>query len=214
MGESTPLGFFMYPIHQIADILCVNADLVPVGKDQAPMVEDTRRVARKFNNTYGVKVFNEPKALYGVDINVPGVDGDAKMGKSLNNCIYLSDSEEELRRKVFKVYTDPNRIHATDLGTVEGNIAFIYHDFFNDNKEEVEEMKERYREGKIKDVEVKERLFEVMNEKLTPIREKRKEAEGMKDDFLQKALEGSKKVSSIAKKTVEEMKEAMQLDFK
>jgi tryptophanyl-tRNA synthetase len=214
MGESTPLGFFMYPIHQIADILCVNADLVPVGKDQAPMVEDTRRVARKFNNTYGVKVFNEPKALYGVDINVPGVDADAKMGKSLNNCIYLSDSEEELRRKVFKVYTDPNRIHATDPGTVEGNIAFIYHDFFNDNKEEVEEMKERYREGKIKDVEVKERLFEVMNEKLTPIREKRKEAEGMKDDFLQKALEGSKKVSSIAKKTVEEMKEAMQLDFK
>jgi tryptophanyl-tRNA synthetase len=214
MGESTPLGFFMYPIHQIADILCVNADLVPVGKDQAPMVEDTRRVARKFNNTYGVKIFNEPEALYGVDINVPGIDGNAKMGKSLNNCIYLSDSEEELRKKVFKVYTDPNRIHATDPGTVEGNIAFVYHDFFNDNKKEVEQMKERYREGKIKDVEVKERLFEVMNEKLTPIREKRKEAEGMKDDLLQKALEGSKKVSGIAKDTIEEMKEAMQLDFK
>jgi tryptophanyl-tRNA synthetase len=214
MGESTPLGFFMYPIHQIADILCVNADLVPVGKDQAPMVEDTRRVARKFNNTYGVKIFNEPEALYGVDINVPGIDGNAKMGKSLNNCIYLSDSEEELRKKVFKVYTDPNRIHATDPGTIEGNIAFVYHDFFNDNKKEVEQMKERYREGKIKDVEVKERLFEVMNEKLTPIREKRKEAEGMKDDLLQKALEGSKKVSGIAKDTIEEMKEAMQLDFK
>jgi tryptophanyl-tRNA synthetase len=178
------------------------------------MVEDTRRVARKFNNTYGVKIFNEPEALYGVDINVPGIDGNAKMGKSLNNCIYLSDSEEELRKKVFKVYTDPNRIHATDPGTVEGNIAFVYHDFFNDNKKEVEQMKERYREGKIKDVEVKERLFEVMNEKLTPIREKRKEAEGMKDDLLQKALEGSKKVSGIAKDTIEEMKEAMQLDFK
>lgn len=214
MKESTPLGFFMYPIHQIADILCVNADLVPVGKDQAPMVEDTRRVARKFNNTYGVKIFNEPEALYGLDINVPGIDGNAKMGKSLNNCIYLSDSEEELRKKVFKVYTDPNRIHATDPGTVEGNIAFVYHDFFNEDKKEVEEMKERYREGKIKDVEVKERLFEVMNEKLTPIREKRKEAEGMKEELLQKALEGSKKVSSIAKGTIEKMKQAMQLDFK
>lgn len=214
MGESTPLGFFMYPIHQIADILCVNADLVPVGKDQAPMVEDTRRVARKFNNTYGVKIFKEPEALYGVDINIPGIDGNAKMGKSLNNCIYLSDSEEELRKKVFKVYTDPNRIHATDPGTVEGNIAFVYHDFFNEDKKEVEEMKERYREGKIKDVEVKERLFEVMNEKLSPIREKRKEAEGMKGKLLEKALEGSKKVSGIAKNTIGEMKEVMQLDFK
>jgi tryptophanyl-tRNA synthetase len=214
MGSSTPLGFFMYPIHQIADILCVNADLVPVGKDQAPMVEDTRRVAKKFNSTYGVSIFKKPEALYGVDVNVPGIDGNAKMGKSLNNCIYLSDSEEELKKKVFKVYTDPNRIHATDPGTVEGNIVFIYHDFFNKNKEEVEEMKERYREGKIKDVEVKERLFEVMNEKLTPIREKRKEAESMKEELLQKALEGSKEVSSISRGTIEEMKKAMQLDFK
>jgi tryptophanyl-tRNA synthetase len=214
MGESTPLGFFMYPIHQIADILCVNADLVPVGKDQAPMVEDTRRVARKFNNTYGVSIFNEPEALFGVDVNVPGIDGNAKMGKSLNNCIYLSDSEEELRKKVFKVYTDPNRVHATDPGTTEGNVAFFYHDLFNDDKKEVEEMKERYREGKIKDMEVKERLFEVMNSKLASIRERRKEAEGMKKELLQKALKGSERVSEIAKGTVEQMKEAMQLDLK
>jgi tryptophanyl-tRNA synthetase len=214
MDRSTPLGFFMYPIHQVADILSVNADLVPVGKDQAPMVEDTRRIARKFNSTYGVNVFNEPQALFGVEVNVLGIDGKKKMSKSLNNCIYLSDSEEELREKVFKVYTDPNRIHATDLGKIEGNVAFLYMDLFNDDKAEVEKMKKRYREGNIKDVEVKERLFEVMNEKLTPIREKRKEAEAMKDELLREAIDGSTKTSGIAKETVEQMKKAMLLDFK
>ncbi len=214
MEKSTPLGFFMYPIHQVADILSVNADLVPVGKDQAPMVEDARRLARKFNNTYGVEVFNEPEALFGVEINIPGIDGKAKMSKSLNNCIYLSDSEEELRKKVFKVYTDPDRIHATDPGKIEGNVAFLYMDLFNDDKDEVEDMKKRYREGNIKDVEVKERLFEVMNEKLAPIRERRKEAEGMKDELLRKAIEGSVKTSGIAKETIVQMKKAMLLEFK
>ena len=213
MGNSIPLGFFIYPIHQAADILCVNADLVPVGKDQAPMIEDTRLLARKFNNMYKTKVLHEPQALFGVSANVPGIDGNAKMGKSLNNGIYLSDSEEELRKKVFKIYTDPTRIHATDPGKIEGNVAFTYLDLFDKNVEEVEAMKERYRNGNIKDIEVKERLFEVMNEFLTPIREKRHEAEGMKTELMQKALEGSKKVSEIAKGTVDQMKEAMQLKF-
>jgi tryptophanyl-tRNA synthetase len=211
--NSTPLGFFYYPIHQVADILCVNADLVPVGKDQAPMVEDTREIARKFNKTYGVNLFHEPKALFGTKINVPGIDGNEKMGKSMNNCIYLSDSSEELRKKVFQVYTDPNRIHATDPGKVEGNVAFIYHDLFNSNKEEVEDMKQKYREGKIGDVEVKERLFKVMDEYLAPIRERRIEAEGIKGQLMEKALEGSIKVSGIAKKIAKDMKKAMKLDY-
>ncbi len=213
MEASTPLGFFMYPIHQAADILCVNADLVPVGKDQAPMVEDTRILARKFNNTYKVNTLHEPQALFGVPINVPGIDGAEKMGKSLNNCIYLSDSEEELRKKVFKVYTDPSRVHATDPGKIEGNVAFMYMDLFNDDIKEVEAMKERYKAGTIKDVEVKERLFEVMNEKLTPIREKRKEAEQMKSELMEKAMVGSVKVSGIARNIADQMKEAMKLDF-
>ncbi len=212
--NSTPLGFFIYPVHQAADIVSVNADLVPAGKDQNPMIEDTREIVRKFNTTYGVDLLHSPEILLGTSINIPGIDGAEKMGKSLNNCIYLSDSEEELRKKVFKVYTDPNRIHATDPGKVEGNVAFVYLDFFNENKEEVEEMKKRYREGNIKDVEVKERLFEVMNEKLTPIRERRIEAEGMKDILLEKALKGSEKVSSIARETADQMKEAMLLKFK
>jgi len=211
LENSTPLGFFIYPVHQAADIFCVNADLVPVGKDQAPMVEDSRILARKFNNTYGVKLLHEPEALFGTEVNVPGIDGNSKMGKSLNNGIFLSDSEDELRKKVFQVYTDPARIHATDPGRIEGNVAFIYHDLFNSNKEEVEKMKELYKKGEIKDVEVKERLFEVMNEYLKPIRERRIEAESMKDELMAKALEGSKKVQGIANSIVGQMKEAMEL---
>ncbi len=213
MEKSTPLGFFIYPIHQVADILLVNADLVPVGKDQAPMVEDTREIARRFNNQYKIKLLNEPKALFGVEVNVPGTDGNAKMGKSLNNCIYLSDSEEELKKKVMRVYTDPTRIRVTDPGHVEGNVAFAYMDLFNEDIKEVEDMKNLYREGKIGDVAVKERLFEVMNIKLKPIRERRIVAEGMKKELLQKALEGSKRVQIIARGIADQMKEAMMIKF-
>jgi tryptophanyl-tRNA synthetase len=214
MEDSTPLGFFIYPVHQAADILLVNADLVPTGPDQAPMIEDTRALARKFNNTYKVKVLNEKvDGLYGVSKSVPGTDGNEKMGKSLNNCIYLGDSEEELKKKVFSVYTDPNRKKATDPGIIEGNIAFTYHDLFNENKEEVEDLKKRYKEGKVGDVEVKERLFEAMNKKLAPIRERRREAEGKKDELFQYAMEGSGKVQKIARGIADQMKEAMKIRF-
>lgn len=213
MEKSTPLGFFVYPIHQAADILTVNADLVPVGRDQAPMIEGTRELARKFNNTYGKSVLNEPEALFGVDVNVPGTDGKAKMSKSLGNCIYLSDIEEELRKKVFSVYTDPNRIKATDPGTIEGNVAFAYMDLFNDDVAEVDELKDRYKKGTVGDVEVKERLFEVMNKVLTPIRERRREAEEMKSELLEKAVEGSKRVQKIARGVADGMKDAMKIDF-
>lgn len=213
MQNSTPLGFFIYPIHQAADILCVNANLVPVGKDQAPMIEDAREIARRFNNTYGVKVLNEPEALFGVEKNVAGTDGNAKMGKSLNNCIYLSDSESELKEKIKKLYTDPNRIHATDKGKIEGNVAFAYHDLFNDDKAQVEDLKSRYTRGKVSDVEVKEILFEKMNNVLTPIRQRRIEAESKKEVLLEYALEGSKKVSRIARSIADEMKIAMKIKF-
>jgi tryptophanyl-tRNA synthetase len=213
--DSTPLGFFLYPIHQAADIFSVNADLVPVGKDQLPMIEDAREVGRRFNTTYGVDVLNQPEALLGTKINVPGIDGAEKMGKSLNNCIYLSDSQEELRKKIFKVYTDPSRIHADDPGQVEGNVAFVYLDLFSDEsqKTEIEEMKKRYREGMIKDVEVKERLFEIMDAVLQPVRDRRKEAEGMKEELVKKALNSSIVVSSIARETADKMKKAMKIEF-
>ena len=213
MEQSTPLGFFMYPIHQAGDILAVNADLVPVGKDQLPMIESTRELARKFNSTYGVNVLHEPEALVGVAKNVPGIDGNEKMGKSLNNAIYLSDDEKTLREKVFKIFTDPNRVHATDPGKIEGNIAFEYHDLFNDNKEEVADLKERYVQGKVGDVEVKEKLYIAMNKVLSPIRAKRVEAVSKKEELLAKALDGSKKVSVIAEEIVNDMKVAMKINF-
>ena len=148
------------------------------------------------------------------ETNVPGIDGNEKMGKSLNNAIYLSDDEKTLREKVFKVYTDPARIHATDLGKIEGNVAFVYHDLFNDNKAEVEDLKARYVLGTVGDVEVKEKLFVAMNEVLKPIREKRKKAELIKDQLMSKALEGSIRVSKIAEGIVDEMKSAMKINFK
>lgn len=213
MEDSTPLGFFIYPTHQAADILCVNADLVPVGRDQAPMIEDTREVARKFNNAYSVEIFGKPQAHFGVEKNVPGIDGNAKMGKSLNNGIYLSDSEEELKKKIMSVYTDPNRIHITDPGTIEGNVAFTYHDLFNKNQEEVEDLKKRYQNGQVGDVEVKEKLFVAMNQILAPIREKRQEAESKKEELLERAIEGSRKVSAIARGIADQMKEAMKINY-
>jgi len=212
-GDSTPLGFYIYPVHQASDILCVGANLVPVGKDQAPMIEDCRELARKFNSTYKVDILSQPQAMFGVEKNVPGIDGNEKMGKSLGNGIYLGDSEEELRKKVFSVKTDPNRIHATDTGTVEGNTVFIYHDLFNPNKEEVEDLKSRYQKGTVGDVEVKEKLFVAMNAILKPIRERRIEAEGKKDELLKKALAGSLKVRGIARGIADQMKKAMKIDF-
>ena len=209
--KSTPLGFFLYPIHQSADILIVNANLVPVGKDQSPMIEDTREIARKFNQMYKVDLFNEPQPLYGTQENVPGIDGNKKMGKSLGNAIYLSDTEEELRQKVFMIKTDPNRIRATDPGRVEGNTVFIYHDLFNPNREEVEDLKERYRKGTVGDVEVKEKLFRALNSLLTPIRERRMEAEKIKRDLIIKMLDDSKKVNQIGGMIVQKVKEVMDI---
>jgi tryptophanyl-tRNA synthetase len=135
------------------------------------------------------------------------------MGKSLGNAIYLSDTEEEVKKKVFMIKTDPNRIRTTDPGTVEGNTIFTYHDTFNSNVEEVNELKERYRKGTVGDVEVKQKLFEAMNTMLTPIREKRKEAEGKKHELLEIVLENNKKVRNEAQKVVHSMKEAMKISF-
>ncbi|HIE43674.1 MAG TPA: tryptophan--tRNA ligase, partial [Candidatus Omnitrophica bacterium] len=157
------LGLLGYPVLQSADILMVRADLVPVGKDQQSHVELTREIARKFNNLYG-RVFPEPQALIGEVSTLVGTDGKAKMSKSLDNCIYLSDPPDIVEKKVMKMYTDPTRIHPTDPGHVKGNPVFMYHDAFNKNKKEVEELKVRYREGKVGDVEVKQRLNRALNE--------------------------------------------------
>lgn len=210
--KNIPAGFAMYPVSQAADITVFNANLVPVGEDQLPMIEQTREIVRKFNSLYG-KVFNEPEALVGEVKRLPGIDGNSKMGKSLGNAIYLSDSEEKLKKKVMGMFTDPTRIHATDPGKVEGNPVFIYHDTFNPNKEEVEDLKKRYKEGKVGDIEVKEKLFTVLNDFLKPIREKR--IEFAKDtENLDKILkEGTAKAGEVAKETMKQVRKAMKIDY-
>lgn len=208
--DTASLGLLSYPVLQAADILMVKAHLVPVGKDQESHLEVTREIAEKFNSLYG-EVLPIPETLIGDVPTLPGVDGKAKMSKSLDNAIYLSDSEEEVKKKVMRMYTDPNRIHPTDPGTVEGNPVFIYHDAFNANKAEVEELKTAYRAGKVSDVAVKEKLVSALNNFLGPVREQRQEFEQEKSLVEGIVDTGTKKAREEASKTLTDMKIAMGL---
>lgn len=203
-----PLGLLGYPVLQAADILMPRANLVPVGKDNEAHVELTREIARRFNNLYG-EVFPVPDVLIGDVPTLVGTDGDAKMSKSLNNAIMLSDDPKTVEKKVNGMYTDPKRIRADIPGTVEGNPVFVYHDIFNGDKAEVEDLKSRYREGKVGDVEVKQKLSKALNSFLDPIREKRKaleEKSGYVDEVL---FDGTMKMREVARATLMDMKKAM-----
>jgi tryptophanyl-tRNA synthetase len=167
-----PFGLLGYPVLQAVDILLPRAQVVPVGRDNQSHVELAREMARRFNNLYG-EVFPEPEPIIGDVPLLIGTDGQSKMSKSVGNAIYLSDDADTVRQKVMNMYTDPKRLRATDPGTVEGNPVFIYHDAFNPSKAEVDDLKERYRVGKVGDVEVKEKLAVAINNFLEPIREKR-----------------------------------------
>jgi tryptophanyl-tRNA synthetase len=209
LGEM-PLGLLGYPVLQAADILMPRAHLVPVGKDNESHVELTREIARKFNSMYG-EVFPVPDVKVGDVPTLVGTDGNAKMSKSLNNCIYLSDSSKEVEKKVKGMYTDPNRIRADIPGKVEGNPVFIYHDIFNKNLAEVEEFKERYRAGNVGDVEVKSSLTKAINQFLDPIREKR-ENFASKSGFVDQVIyEGTLAMREEARATLLAMKKAMGL---
>ena len=208
--ENPTLGLLSYPVLMAADILMVRANLVPVGKDQTSHVEITREIAEKFNSTYK-EVFPLPEALIPQQGTLPGIDGKAKMSKSLNNAIYLSDSAEDVKRKVSQMYTDPARIHPNDPGKVEGNPVFVYHEAFNVNKKEVDDLKKRYLEGKVGDVEVKEKLAAALNNFLEPIRERRakfEKQEGLVDEILKT---GTEKTRKEAQETLRLVKEAMGL---
>ncbi|HUW22332.1 MAG TPA: tryptophan--tRNA ligase [Candidatus Bathyarchaeia archaeon] len=208
--ENPSLGLLTYPVLQAADILMVKASLVPVGKDQESHVELTREIAKRFNQLYG-QVFPVPEALIGEVPTLPGTDGQAKMSKSIGNCIYLSDSPKEVEKKVMGMYTDPTRIHPTDPGHVEDNPVFVYHRAFNDNKKEVEELEKRYREGKVGDIEVKRKLANALNKFLSPIREGRKKYESQKG-LVEKIIEtGSQRTQTEAQETLEGVKRAMGL---
>ncbi|HAV76350.1 MAG TPA: tryptophan--tRNA ligase [Anaerolineae bacterium] len=170
--DSMPFGLLGYPVLQAVDILLPRAEAVPVGRDNQSHVELAREMARRFNNLYG-EVFPEPEPIIGDVPLLIGTDGQSKMSKSVGNAIYLSDDADTVKQKVMNMYTDPKRLRATDPGTVEGNPVFIYHDAFNPSKAEVDDLKERYRVGKVGDVEVKEKLTVAINNFLEPIREKR-----------------------------------------
>ncbi len=211
--RGVPVGFWAYPISQAADIAIFKADLVPVGEDQLPMIEQTREIVRRFNSLYG-KVLIEPRAMLGQVARLPGIDGGAKMSKSLNNCIYLGDSSEALRKRVMSMFTDPTRIHPTDPGHVEGNPVFTYHDVFNPDKTEVEELKERYRKGTVGDVEVKQKLFVALDRFLTPIRERRAAYQAQPEKVREILMDGTRKARALAQSTMDEVRRAMKLDYK
>ena len=211
--KGVPVGFWSYPISQAADITIFKADLVPVGEDQLPMIEQAREIVRRFNRLYD-KVLIEPRAMLGAVARLPGTDGGAKMSKSLGNCIYLGDSPEAVRKRVMSMFTDPKRIHPTDPGTVEGNPVFTYHDVFNPNKAEVEELKERYRKGTVGDVEVKQRLYDALINFLSPIRERRAQFETNRKQVYEIIIEGTRKGRALARQTMEEVRAAMKIAYK
>lgn len=210
--RGVPVGFWSYPISQAADITIFKAELVPVGEDQLPMIEQAREIVRRFNSLYA-KVLIEPRAMLGQMARLPGTDGGAKMSKSLGNCIYLGDPSETVRKRVMSMYTDPTRIHPTDPGHVEGNPVFTYHDVFNPDKAEIEELKERYRKGTVGDVEVKQRLFKALDAFLAPIRERRAEYKAKPARVREIVMEGTRKGRAVAQSTMGEVRAAMKLDY-
>lgn len=203
-----PFGLVGYPVLQAADILLPRADLVPVGKDNEAHVEISREIARRFNRLYG-DVFPEPDSMIGDVPTLVGTDGQAKMSKSLGNAIFLSDDEKTVNQKVFSMYTDPNRVRADIPGRVEGNPVFIYHDAFNPDLDEVDDLKDRYRKGQVGDVEVKKKLAKAINSFLDPIRERRSELAAQPEIVEQVLFDGIKRTQARARETMEMVYDAM-----
>jgi tryptophanyl-tRNA synthetase len=208
--EVMPFGLLGYPVLQAADILLPRASLVPVGKDNESHVEVTREIARRFNRMYGF-VFPVPEALIGDVPTLVGIDGQDKMSKSLDNAIYLSDAAGTVDRKVMSMFTDPNRIRADIPGRVEDNPVFIYHDAFNPNREEVDDLKNRYRRGKVGDVEVKKKLARALNGMLDPIRERRTQFEAQPQLVEEVLANGNRRMQAEAAQTMALVRDAMGL---
>lgn len=223
--SSIPVGFLCYPISQAADITAFRADTVPVGEDQQPMIEQTREIVRKFNHIYNTDILVEPKALLPdnqVCMRLPGIDGKAKMSKSLGNCIYLSDTAEDVQKKIMSMYTDPTHLKVTDPGHIEGNTVFTYLDAFckpehferywNDYAS-LDEVKEHYQRGGLGDVKVKRFLNSIVNEELEPIRARRKEFEKDINSVYEILMSGSLKAKEVAADTLSKVKQAMKLNY-
>ncbi len=212
-GTNLPAGFLIYPVSQAADITAFKADLVPVGGDQLPMIEQTNEIVRRFNYIYKTNALIECEALVSDIERLPGTDGQAKMSKSLDNSIYISDTADEIARKVKGMYTDPSHIRVEDPGKVEGNPVFTYLDAFDDDQEKVKELKEHYQRGGLGDVAVKQRLTDILVSTFEPVRQKRVEFEQDKDAVMKMLFDGTKKAREVAAKTLADVKKAMLLEY-
>lgn len=213
-GEGVPTGFFIYPISQAADITAFKANLVPVGEDQKPMLEQTQEIVHSFNTTYREVLVN-PKAVLppkGIG-RLPGIDGNGKMSKSLGNGIYLADSADTLKKKVMSMYTDPNHIHVEDPGNVEGNMVFTYLDVFGEDKAYIEELKNHYRQGGLGDVKIKRYLIDVLEATFGPIRARREELAKDPEYVMSVLQQGSEKAREVSAQTLSEVKQAMGIQY-
>lgn len=221
---SIPVGFFTYPISQAADITAFKANIVPVGEDQLPMIEQTREIVRSFNSIYS-ETLVEPEALVPkneICSRLPGIDGKAKMSKSLGNCIYLSDSAADVKKKVMSMFTDPNHIRVEDPGSLDGNTVFIYLDAFCTDEhvkkympdyKNLDEIKAHYQRGGLGDMKVKKLLNSVLQEELEPIRQRRTELEKDIPKIYEILFEGSNKARKVAARTLHEVKAAMRINY-
>ena len=211
--DLSSVGFLSYPLLQTADVAMYGATIVPVGEDQVAHLELAREAVRRFNNMFG-DVLVEPRPLLTKFGRLPGLDGDKKMSKSLGNTIHLSDTADEVTKKVRRMYTDPKRIRADIPGTVEGNPVFVYHDAFNPDTEEVDDLKTRYRAGKVGDVEVKTKLAIALNSQLEPIRERRAAVLAKPHELREILFEGSRRARAVAAETMARVRDAMRMSYK
>jgi tryptophanyl-tRNA synthetase len=212
-GESVPAGFLMYPVSQAADITIVKGTIVPVGEDQLPVIEQTNEIIRSFNRIYQTQVFPEAKALIPKVARLVGLDGQAKMSKSLNNAIFLGDDVDTLKKRVMSMYTDPGHTKVELAGKVEGNVVFTYLDVFDRDVAKVADLKAEYQKGGLGDVVLKNYLFEVLNELLTPIRNRRLEFAKDPGQVMKMLLDGTKQTQEIAAQTMQEVRKAIKLDY-
>lgn len=207
-----PCGFLTYPVSQAADITAFGANLVPAGEDQSPMIEQTREIVRKFNSIYD-EILVEPEIMLSKTPRLVGTDGKNKMSKSLGNTIYLSDSADEIEKKVMRMFTDPNHLNINDPGDTKNNPVFIYLDAFGEDKEKINSMKAHYEKGGLGDVVVKRYLNEVLQNLLAPIRAKREKLKENIDDVYRVAFEGTEKAKLLTEATLKKVKKAMKIDY-
>lgn len=211
--ESVPAGFLCYPVSQASDITAFKAEVVPVGDDQVPLIEQTNEIVRKFNRIYNTNILKECEAVLSKVSRLVGTDGNAKMSKSLGNTIYIKDEPDIIKQKVMNMYTDPNHIKIEDPGKVEGNVVFTYLDIFDPNKSELEELKNQYRKGGLGDVKLKKRLADLIIAKLEPMQKIRKEYTNNMSEVIKIVKQGNEKAREKASQTLQEVRNAIGVNY-